>query len=101
MFKLPKTKSPLPRDHTQTTRPGRPRKEPNRDIDVVGYDNYWHSAQERAWQGSALLATVDKDNRRLGAQLVGLLTERSKNNGQAETHLVRLIPLCSSLTAAE
>ncbi len=67
-------------------------KEPNRDIDVVGYDNYWHSAQERAWEESAPLATVDKDNSRLGAQLVDLLTERSKKHDQIDTPLVRLIP---------
>lgn len=67
-------------------------KEPNRDIDVVGYDNYWQSAQERTWEESVPLATIDKDNTQLGAQLVDLLAERSKNNDQGDTPLVRLIP---------
>ncbi len=65
-------------------------KEPNRDIDVVGYDNYWHSCQERAWEESVPLATVDKDNRLLGAQLVDLLAARSKNNNQRDTPFLQL-----------
>ena len=50
--------------------------QPNTDVDLVGYDNYWRECEERAVESTVPLATVDKCNRELGAALVQLLMER-------------------------
>jgi DNA-binding LacI/PurR family transcriptional regulator len=46
------------------------------DIAVVGYDNYWRTIAERQWESAAPFATVDKNNHRLGEELVSLLMQR-------------------------
>jgi DNA-binding LacI/PurR family transcriptional regulator len=51
-------------------------KDPERDVTIVGYDNYWREAPERAHDPTAPRATVDKDNRRIGHALVDVLFER-------------------------
>ena len=50
--------------------------EPNRDVLFVGYDHYWEDVKERAFEKTAPLATVDKRNLEIGAQLVQLLNDR-------------------------
>lgn len=50
--------------------------EPNRDVLFVGYDHYWEDVEERAFEKTAPLATVDKRNLEIGAQLVQLLNDR-------------------------
>lgn len=49
---------------------------PNRDIDLVGYDNYWIDVAERSHENTAPLATMDKGNIGIGHALVDLLTSR-------------------------
>lgn len=48
------------------------------DIAVVGYDNYWRTSPERQWEPGMPVATVDKNNHRLGEMMVELLTQRIK-----------------------
>jgi GntR family transcriptional regulator, arabinose operon transcriptional repressor len=51
-------------------------KEPNRDIDLVGYDHYWADVPEWARAAVPPLATVDKRNIKIGQTLVDLLLAR-------------------------
>jgi DNA-binding LacI/PurR family transcriptional regulator len=50
--------------------------EPNRDISIAGYDNYWVDAAEFKWEPTPPAVTVDKQNLLLGGELVRLLKER-------------------------
>jgi DNA-binding LacI/PurR family transcriptional regulator len=43
---------------------------------IAGYDNYWQSLPERQWEDFVPAATVDKDNFRIGQELVRLLRQR-------------------------
>jgi DNA-binding LacI/PurR family transcriptional regulator len=43
---------------------------------IAGYDNYWQSLPERQWENFVPAATVDKDNFRIGQELVRLLRQR-------------------------
>lgn len=52
--------------------------EPQRDIAIVGYDNYWADVPERRFEPTIPLATVDKDNLEIGRQLVELLLARAR-----------------------
>jgi len=65
-------------------------REPNRDVMVVGYDNYW---VEHPWRGNSPppAATVDKGNLRLGQEMVALLEARLAGQLPPEPQ-VRLIP---------
>lgn len=49
---------------------------PNQDVLLAGYDNYWRESPERAWEPTRPVATVDKLNLKMGAELVSLLQER-------------------------
>jgi DNA-binding LacI/PurR family transcriptional regulator len=51
-------------------------KEPNRDIDLVGYDHYWADIPEIVMVKVPPLATVDKRNIQIGQTLVDLLLAR-------------------------
>ncbi len=51
-------------------------KEPNRDVDIVGYDNYWRDVQMSRFEAVEPLATVDKNNLQMGRELVQLLSSR-------------------------
>ena len=51
-------------------------REPNRDIAIVGYDNYWHDCPEKHLEPTRPLATVDKRNREIGRAMVELLEQR-------------------------
>ncbi len=51
-------------------------REPGRDLDLVGYDNFWESCWERALESAQPAATVDKQNHACGVALVDLLLER-------------------------
>jgi len=55
-------------------------KEPNGDVALVGYDNYWRDSMELSPVPFAPLATVDKRNKELGAALVQLLEQRLAGN---------------------
>lgn len=52
-------------------------KEPQRDITIVGYDNYWQDSPNRQWESVDPAATIDKLNLDLGRKLMELLLERS------------------------
>jgi DNA-binding LacI/PurR family transcriptional regulator len=45
-------------------------------IAITGYDNQWHDAFERQWEPAVPFATVDKNNHRIGEELVRLMVER-------------------------
>lgn len=51
-------------------------KEPNRDVLIVGYDNYFADCEECAVAPFVPFATVDKNNRALGTTMVQLLLDR-------------------------
>ena len=53
-------------------------REPNRNVALVGYDNYWPDLQERQWEATPPLATVDKENFRAGEEMVNLLLKRKE-----------------------
>lgn len=49
---------------------------PGEDIDIVGYDHYWADARERQYESTPPVATVDKQNAKIGRALVELLCQR-------------------------
>lgn len=51
-------------------------KDPDRDVLIAGYDNYFGDCEERAIAPFVPVATVDKNNRALGAAMVQLLLDR-------------------------
>lgn len=51
-------------------------REPGVDVQVVGYDAYWHDVPQRARCPVPPAASVDKDNAALGAAMAALLEER-------------------------
>ncbi len=55
-------------------------REPNRDVDIVGYDNYWRDVHMRRFEAFEPLATVDKNNQQMGRELVQLLSDRIAGN---------------------
>ena len=61
---------------------------PNRDVLIVGYDNYWRECVERAWEPAVPLATVDKDHDRIGREMVRLLLARIGGGLPAEAQQV-------------
>lgn len=65
-------------------------KEPNRDIAIVGYDNYWQESPDGQWEVCRPLATVDKLNINLGHELTSLLLARLEGKLPQEPQL-RLI----------
>lgn len=60
-------------------------------IAITGYDNRWQDAPERQWEPAVPAATVDKDNHRIGEELVTLLLERIAGTLPPERQR-RLIP---------
>lgn len=52
------------------------RREPNRDVDLAGYDHYWADVPERANDRTPPLLSIDKQNMRMGEELVALLRQR-------------------------
>ena len=54
-------------------------KVPNKDVAVVGYDNFCDSNQERAFEPALPLATMDKRNADVGREAVRLLQDRVDN----------------------
>lgn len=65
--------------------------EPNNDVLIAGYDNYWADVAEYQWEPTAPAVTVDKQNLVLGAELVRLLKERMDGllPAQAQCRVVR------------
>jgi len=52
-------------------------REPNQDILLTGYDNYWKETPERSLEPKPPVASVDKLNFQAGRELVGLVLQRS------------------------
>ena len=52
---------------------------PGREIDVVGYDNFWPHSKDRRFESYAPLATVDKRNNVIGERTAELLLARLEN----------------------
>ncbi len=55
---------------------GRLGKVPNRDVLLVGYDNFWPHDPARQWESTIPAATVDKRNDAIGRALIELLLAR-------------------------
>ena len=55
-------------------------KDPNHDIAVVGYDDYWDQSIERVFEDTPPEATVNKNNIEIGHELVRLLLDRRNGN---------------------
>lgn len=51
-------------------------REPNRDIAIVGYDDYWDECLECVFEDTPPLATVNKRNVEIGRELVKMLLDR-------------------------
>ena len=66
-------------------------KEPGTDVAIVGYDNYWADATDRDYEPSVPLATVDKQNAKIGQTLAQLLFERIENKAAAP-RLITIVP---------
>lgn len=66
--------------------------EPNREVLIVGYDNYWSYAPERQLEAAIPAATIDKDNRAIGAALAQLLERRLGQNVAADAPVVQRLP---------
>ncbi len=66
--------------------------EPNRDIAIVGYDNYWADTVDRRHIDFTPLATVDKRNARVGRELVRLVEDRIGGRLAPGPAHVRLAP---------
>lgn len=63
--------------------------EPEKDIDVIGYDGYWSTCWEREFEPFPPLFSVDKNNTEIGRRLVETLMERNLNpNLPPKTHYV-------------
>ena len=52
-------------------------KDPNRDVLIAGYDNYFADCEEQAIAPFVPVATMDKNNRALGAAMTQLLLDRT------------------------
>jgi DNA-binding LacI/PurR family transcriptional regulator len=67
--------------------------EPNRDVWLVGYDAYWRScSDEQSREAAHPLATIDKDNQRIGRDLVELLEARCAGRLPAAAQRVMVPP---------
>ena len=75
-------------------------KEPNKDISIVGYDNYWQDSPDRRWETTAPLATVDKLNVKLGYELMALLKARMDGALPAEPQIHMIKPELQIVDAA-
>ena len=51
-------------------------KKPNRDVAVVGYDDYWDQSSDIGFEPTPPLATVNKRNVEIGRELVKMLLDR-------------------------
>jgi len=55
--------------------------EPQKDVWLVGYDNYWREDPIRRFEPTAPLATVDKRLYEVGREMTNLLVERVRGTG--------------------
>jgi DNA-binding LacI/PurR family transcriptional regulator len=76
-------------------------RQPNEDIDLVGYDCNWSACTEREWVTVAPLASVDKLNHRTGERMVELLLDRAAGKLPAEPQRVVIEPELVVLDGSE
>lgn len=68
-------------------------KTPNRDVAVVGYDDYWDQSQERLFEPTPPLATVNKRNVEIGRELVKMLLDRRDGHLPSEPQRKMVAPV--------
>lgn len=66
--------------------------EPNRDVLIAGFDNYWRDIVERDFESSAPAVTVDKRNWEAGRELVEVLLARVAGTLGPIPHLRQVAP---------
>ena len=76
-------------------------REPGKDIELVGYDHYFHDVPERRFDPVLPPATVDKGNPRLGRELVRLLSDRIAGRLPAAPQCRLVSPQLIDLTISE
>jgi DNA-binding LacI/PurR family transcriptional regulator len=57
---------------------------PNRELAIVGYDNFYRHVTENRFQDTPPLATIDKRNDRLGRALADMAIDRIEHAGRSE-----------------
>ena len=67
-------------------------KDPQRDIALVGYDNFWHDLPDLQYDSTPPLATVDKHNYQAGREMVQLYNERLNGLIQEEIQVRMIAP---------
>ena len=72
--------------------------EPNKNVKVVGYDDWWDT-EEREWEPSAPLATIDKRNAEVGREAVRLMMHRVEGKLPPEPQVWRVIPRLVEITS--
>jgi len=65
--------------------------EPNQQVAVVGYDNWWNT-HERQWEPAVPLATMDKRNGEIGREAVRLLLDRIEGKLPPQPQVRRVAP---------
>lgn len=73
--------------------------EPNKQVAVVGYDDWWDTA-ERAWEPAAPLATMNKRNADVGREAVRMLIDRIEGKLPAEPQVRRVEPVLREVAQA-
>lgn len=69
------------------------RKNPNVDVSVVGYDDYWDEAETIIIDRQPPMATIDKGNFAAGEALTQLLVDRRSGKLPPEPQIRKIPPL--------
>ncbi|HBC87072.1 MAG TPA: hypothetical protein DCZ94_08970 [Lentisphaeria bacterium] len=67
-------------------------KDPNKDVAIVGYDNYWRDCNEARWEHYVPPATVDKKNFTTGEQMVEMLIQKYEDRLVDKSECIRIPP---------
>lgn len=67
-------------------------KQPGKDVRVLGFDNSYPDDYERQWEHCGPAATMDKNNQRVGQELVDLLLKRINGRLSPEPQCSRIEP---------
>ncbi len=67
-------------------------KVPGKDILLAGYDNTWQEFEERQWEESVPVATVDKRNFEIGGEMINMIMARIEGKLPEEPQLVKIKP---------
>jgi DNA-binding LacI/PurR family transcriptional regulator len=66
--------------------------EPNLDVLIAGYDNYWSDVHERMFELAGPIVTMDKLNWQMGMEMVNLLLARAEGRLKTEPQLRWITP---------